>query len=328
MVSWWSLFSTALLLLLVESFMSGTRAAEQGANAVQHPKQILRTGVNLKASVLSPNTRQLADILKLTPLLLRIQSLRGRVDLARFQPNEENLASSQQLIAAIVEAELIIQEANLGVDFSLAEIMAEENVYAEVLSSYSNSRDKRIFAANAASYMTNGALWAIGEAYDIPTYKYPRLSIPSGTVSILAGIVPSLASGYTLYALNGPRKTSENDPNMLTKLFDRDVNPEIDYPIPVWEFLNKVPAGDPTGKTRREQLMDRWISDKNIPSFTDRKSADQIDVITASNPHRKGLSISTLGVREVMLQQLAAEILKMKRMLLELAMAVHGEKKV
>jgi len=89
-----------------------------------------------------------------------------------------------------------------------------------------------------------------------------------------------------------------------------------------------VPADDRSGKTRRDQLIDRWISDKNISSFTDRSSKKQLDVITASVPQRKGLSITTLTVRQVMLQQLGSEILKMKRMLLEISMVVQGEKRI
>ena len=92
--------------------------------------------------------------------------------------------------------------------------------------------------------------------------------------------------------------------------------------------MNGVPAGDKSNKTRMHQLVDRWISDKNIPNFTDRTSKKQLDVITASYPQRKGLSISTLNTRQSMLQQLSAEVLKMKRMLYELSMVVTGEKQV
>jgi hypothetical protein len=131
---------------------------------------------------------------------------------------------------------------------------------------------------------------------------------------------------YTLKAVNGKRKTSEVDPNMLAKLFGYPTNPEIEYPHSVWEYLNQVPAANPKSKKRLDQLIDRWISDSNIPDFTDRTSKKQLDVITASLAQRKGLSIGTLTTRQVMLQQLGTEIMKMKRLLLELIMTVEGEK--
>lgn len=77
-----------------------------------------------------------------------------------------------------------------------------------------------------------------------------------------------------------------------------------------------------------DQIVDRWIADSNIPGFTDRNSKQQLDVITASFAQRKGLSISTLTARSIMLQQLQAEVWKMKRMLLELAMAAQNEKQL
>ena len=113
---------------------------------------------------------------------------------------------------------------------------------------------------------------------------------------------------------------------MLAKLFDYPTNPEIDYPQPVWDFLNGVPVGDRSGKSRREQLIDRWIADKNIGAFTNRTAKRQLDRITACVPQPKGLSIDTLTTRQLMLQQLGAEIMKMKRMLYELALAVNGQK--
>jgi hypothetical protein len=147
-------------------------------------------------------------------------------------------------------------------------------------------------------------------------------------VGVLAGIVPSIASIYALYQLRGKRRTSEKDPNMLSKLFDYPTPVDVDYPRLVWEFMNSVPADDPKGKSRRDQLIDRWIADKNIPNFTDRNSSKQLDVITASIPRKHGLSIDTLNARQALLQQLSSEILKMKRMLLELTMVVHGEKTI
>jgi hypothetical protein len=131
---------------------------------------------------------------------------------------------------------------------------------------------------------------------------------------------------YALKAVDGKRTTSEVDPNMLAELFDYPCNPDTKYPRSIWEFLNAVPPLDK--KPRKVQLVDRWISDANIPNFTDRKSKKQLDVLTASVAQKKALSIATLNTRQVMLTQLGAEILKMKRLLLELAMVVHGDKRI
>ena len=113
---------------------------------------------------------------------------------------------------------------------------------------------------------------------------------------------------------------------MLAKLFGYPTNEDIEYPHSVWDYLNQVPAADLKSKKRLDVLVDRWIADSNIPGFTNRTSRSQLDVITASVAQRKGLSIGTLSARQTMLLQLSAEILKMKRMLLELAMVAQGDK--
>jgi hypothetical protein len=302
--------------------------AEAGANQEKIPKQILKTGVNLETSTVSPNGIQLAEQLALLPYLKRIQSLRGRIDPTNFETTQENLALSQQLTASTVMSMQIIDEANLSVDFVLAEINAEQNIYTELLGTFSSERDKTVFKTNAASFITNGILWALAEAYDIPTNHHPNFSTTSGTLGILAGIVPSIASGIALYQLNGKKETSEKDPNMLSRLLGYPATEDIDYPKPVWDFLTTVPASGGSIKTRKEQLIDRWIADKNISNFTDRNSKEQLDIITASNPRKKGLSISTLGARQQLLQQLSAEVLKMKRLLYELSMTVRGTKQI
>ncbi|HEY9756961.1 MAG TPA: hypothetical protein V6C97_17475 [Oculatellaceae cyanobacterium] len=301
---------------------------EPGANQEKFPKEILRSGVRLQASTISDNSRQLAEQLKLLPLLQRIQSLRGRVDPTNFEPTQANISMSQQLTASTVAAMQIIDEANLAIDYVLGEMSAEQNIYNEILSTLTSDRDKTVFKTNAVSFITNGILWALAEALDIPTNRHPNYSTSSGTFGILAGVVPSIASIVALYQLNGKKETSEQDPNMLSQILGYPANPEIEYPKPIWEFLTAVPASNESTKTRKDQLIDRWVSDKNIANFTDRNSKEQLDVMTASAPHKKGLSIANLNARQAMLQQLSAEILKMKRLLYELSMAVRGAKSV
>jgi hypothetical protein len=294
------------------------------------PKQILKTGVNLWSKGLSPNTLQLAENLKLVPILEKIQELRARTQaLDPSQPvTLENLALREELLEANIQADRIIEDANLAVDFTLAQLVAEENLYSELLASFSAERDKAVARTNAISFGTNGILWAVAEGLDIPTYRVPRYSISSGINGIIAGIVPSIASFYALKQVSGKRRTADEEGNMLAKLFEYPTNPEIDYPQPVWDFLTEVPVGDKSGKSRKDQLIDRWVVDKNIPAFTSRTAKQQLDRITGCVTRPKGLSIETLSTRQLMLQQLGAEIMKMKRMLYELTLAIDGQKRL
>lgn len=300
---------------------------EKGANSMTEPTLILRTGIDLCQSGLSPNSMQLADNIGISPILRELSGLRKQVENSAGSPTIERLSARQDLWDAELKGALALQRANLEIDFTLAEIDVEQEMYAELLATYLNDRDKALARTNATSFISNGALWAVCEGLTIPTYKHSRYAISSGITGILAGIVPSAASMYAMKQVSGKKKTSEVEPNMLAKVFDYKTNTNIEYPKTVWDYLNQVPAADPpNSSTRKEQMIDSWISDANISAFTDRSSKDQLDILTASKSHKGGLSIDTLTARKVMLQKLSAEIMKMKRMLLEIAMVLEGDK--
>ena len=332
MIKKWHGHSLYLAMLLVQTATVAsaqpTSVAAPGkeptANTLAFPRQILRTGISLNTTSLSPNTLQLANTIGLSPIFEAIQTMRSKVVVNGDSQTEDT--TNIKLLGYSQKAALLIQKTNLEIDFTLAEINAELQVYEEILATFTNDRDKLVARINAASFISNGALWAVCEGLDIPTYARPRYSVSSGTTGILAGVIPSIASMYTLKAVNGKKKTSEAEPNMLAKLFGYPTTADIEYPNSVWQFINQVPAENPQSKKRLDQLVDRWIADSNMPAFTDRNSKKQLDVITASVAQRKGLSIGTLTARQVMLNQLSAEIMKMKRMLLELTMVLDGEK--
>jgi len=292
-------------------------------NSQEFPRQILKSGVNLNRADVSPNTLQLANDIQLTPVIDRMQTLRGKLD--NLAPGAERNEARLDFLDARSEALQIITRTSLEVDFAIAEMTAEQNVYNEILSTFTNDRDKLVARVNAGSFISNGVLWAVCEGLTIPTHTRGVFAVSSGITGIAAGLVPSIASMYTLKAVNGKRKTSEVEPNMLAKIFNYPTSPEIEYPKSVWLFLNEVPADGTSSKTRKDQMIDRWITDANIPGFTGRDSKS-LDAITASVAQKKGLSIATLNTRQVMLEQLSAEVEKMKRLLLELAMVVQGDK--
>lgn len=296
------------------------------ANTQEFPTQILKTGVSLSKEGLSPNSMQLCDNIGLSSTLTRIGALRGQLAAAENAQSLTTIALKQDLFDETLAARMLVQKVSLEIDFTVAEIEAERQVYHELLTTFKNDRDKAVARTNAFAFISNGILWAVCESFVIPTYKHAIYNIPAGIVGIPAGVVPSIASMYTFKQINGKKKTSEVEPNMLAKVFDYPTNPEIEYPKSVWTYLNQVPADSSQSKNRLNQMVDRWIADSNMPAFTDKNSKKQLDVLTASAEQKKSLTIATLTARSVMLDQLLAEINKMKRMLLELDMVVAGNK--
>ncbi len=300
---------------------------EANANSLNFPRQILRTGVNLDTPDLSANSKQLAKTIGLTPLLNEIDSLEAAMSQSQAG-SIERLGIRQDLLEAKQKAFLKIVKTCFEVDFTIAEIDAELQVYDEILSSYIDERERMTNRTNTAAFVSNGILWAVAEALTIPGFARPRFSIPSGITGIPAGLVPSIASLWTMKLSQGKSRTSEDQPNMLSRIFGYPVTDDVDFPDTVWDFFKQVPPGSKDERNRFEVLVDRWIADANIPDFNDRSNREQLDVLTASVPRKKGLSIDTLRARKVMLKQLSAEIMKMKRLLLELVMVVNGEKEL
>lgn len=283
------------------------------ANIEDVPQPILRTGTELNTVSLSPNAAQLADILGIRDLLQRVEQLRS-------DPH------SKEFLEAKLEALQILQQTSLEVDFVRANCDDEVSVIREMLANAISRRDRKVAITNAASFITNGILWSICEGLGIPTYSKPKLSVPAGTVGILAGIVPSVGSTYAIKMAAGDKRKYIPSPNMLCQIFDLPTVPETSLPRVVWEYLTSVPPGDQSGIARRDQIIDRWIADDNIESFTDRNSKQQIAIVTGYSDKPLTVTIEVLLTRQTMLEQLCSEVFKMKRLLLELNMVVTGRK--
>lgn len=321
------LLSTLSVLLLAQS-QPQAFAATSLPNSVRVPGKILQAKIDLHSRTVSPEAVAFAEQLELLPLLHRLQSLREQVKSRANSNDPESMALRLEFNELREEALEKIQEVDLEVDYVEAQITEEQSLYADMLQHMSTERDKNIAITNATAFGTNGILWAVCEALAIPTYKQPRLSISSGIVGILAGVVPTFASFYAMRQVAGKKYSYNEEPNMLAKIFDRPVSLHCEYPDCVWTYLNSVPPNDSSGRRRVDQIVDRWVADKNIPSFTSRASERQVDVITGTKTIPKTLTIDLLSTRQTMLDQLTSEILKMKRLLLEIMLVVRGNKQI
>lgn len=321
-------FFALSLTIFLTTLPQASLAAPAMPNSVQVPGKILQVKIDLRSQNISPEAVSLSDQLKLAPLLRTIQALRLQTRARSGAADVDTLAMRLELNETREEALEIIQQTNLEADYVEAQIVEEQSLYADMLQHMTSARDRSVAITNAVSFGTNGALWAACEAIAIPSYKQPILSVPSGILGVLAGVVPSFASFYAMRQVAGKRYSFNEEPNMLAKLFDRPVALHCEYPDSVWTYLNSVPPSDASGKRRVDQIIDRWVEDKNIPSFTSRTSDRQVDLVTGSKSIPKTLTIDLLSTRQTMLDQLTSEILKMKRLLLELMLVVRGTKQI
>ena len=277
---------------------------------------------NPHSSDLSPDAVQLANTLGLTEKLSKLKDLQK-------QAQQANGSTPMELRQDITESRIeileIIEQARLDIDFVAAEIEEEQAAIEEVLKWYINERDERVTRANVNAFRTNGVLWAAAEAFTVPSYKYPRLSIPSGILGIVAGLVPSMFSEIALRSGGGLHHERKAYPNMLCKFYDLPTSPRTEYPESIWTHLNLPPSGKDT-RTRRAILMDHWIDNKNIRTLSQGVSKQKIDRIAGVD--QTDISIDLLNDRASMLRELKAVVLQITRPLMELNMCLRDKKQV
>ncbi len=271
-------------------------------------------------STVSPLGLQVAQLLNIEDSLHRLEEMRKQ--LAAAHNPKPSLETRQDYLELKVDMIAAIEQARLDIDFVIAEIEDEHARITELYQACDDERTRRINRANINAFRTNGVLWAVAEGLDIPTYKHPKYSIPSGTIGIIAGLVPSI---FSLYATRVPQEhyARSSYPNLLCKIFDYPTNPRIEYPDTVWAFLNAKPIEEPT-KSRRAIMIEYWRTDKNMQFFKHHNDSSSLDSLTGTK--QGDLTIELLSDQLLMLRELKAIVLQMNRPLMELMMLVRGQK--
>lgn len=270
---------------------------------------------------MSADAEQLADLLGISGKLRRLLELKqgGESD----QVNLQGLNRHEEICDLKFDILETVEETRLQIDFVQAEIDEEMGILEEAMRIYRDNRDETVNRANKLAFRTNGVLWSVAEALTIPTFKYPRLALPSGTVGIIAGIVPSIFSEYATFASSGSRYARSSYPNILTGIYDLPIIPRITFPDIVWRYLNAHPSGD--SRSRKEVLRERWLANANIHVFKDGISPRKIKLLTGNEPYTSDLDL--ISDKLIMLNQVKVVVLQMSRPLLEICMAVRGKKR-
>ncbi len=306
-------------------------AAVSGAHAKtgRFPSPYTLSNTEISSSLLSAEAQQLAKQLNIETRLRRLEQLQqavGATTAATASPSANGVSIEQRLELLELKQELteILEQTRMEIDYARSALFLEEAIQTELVRAYSSERDTHVLESNLWSFRTNGVLWTLAEALSIPTYSHPRYSVSSGTLGILAGLVPTAFSIVAARESKGGKFERPGFPNMLAKIFDYKVGPMVDYPPSVWTFLHSSPP-HLAEKSRIDILVEEWLEDKNIKIFTSRTNKSQLDRLTGNAT--QNLSVDLLADRVAMLTQLDALIALMNRPVLELMLAVRGSKR-
>jgi hypothetical protein len=134
------------------------------------------------------------------------------------------------------------------------------------------------------------------------------LQLPSGEnkassiVGIAAGVLSSTLAISGIRAQKGGTRLFEFNSNMLAEMFDRPTLGDSRYDQIVGSFLNEVAPTDEEGLTRKERLIQTWITLKRTDPPSTSAGKNKIDRVTSSafrqigsNHRRLGRSFGNVG---------------------------------
>ena len=236
-------------------------------------------------------------------------------ELVRNQTDPLKITPLRQVIIEKVFA------ASLEVDATIAQIDNEIAQSNEVRGYLSDKRDKAVNRANLLSIVSGGTLGAASEGLQLPSGENRASSL----VGIAAGVVASSLAVSGIRAQRGGTRLFDFDSNMLAELLDRPVLDDSRYDPIVWSFLNDVAPTDAEGLTRKEQLIQTWITLKRTDPPSSSAGKNKIARVTSRPSDKLPLIIDDLEDRSAMLEDVRAKVSFLKRDLAVLLRSLPGQ---
>jgi len=217
----------------------------------------------------------------------------------------------QQILETVVAA-------SLQVDATIAQIDNEIAQSNEIRGYLSDQRDKTVNRANLLSVVSAGTLGAASAGLQLPAGENKASSL----VGIAAGLVSSSLAISGIRAQKGRTRIFDFNSNMLAEFFGRPALLDSRYDAIVWSFLNDVAPADQEGLTRKERLIQTWITLKRTDPPSTSSGKDKIDRVTSQPSDKLPLTIDDLEDRSAMLEDVRAKVSFLKRDLAALLLSL------
>lgn len=165
-------------------------------------------------------------------------------------------------------------------------------------------RDTAIRYNNILNFTSGGALAMTQGSISIGTPM--RYQNAGNELGVIAGALTALIGAYALKIQKGAKRSSDRDPNMLAPIFGLVPNEPNKYPPSVWNYLNEKEPGQK--KTRREQLIDRWVKLNYIEPLDKPSSKKHLEELSGAIALHKEVTIDLLRDRIPMLEDVRAAV--------------------
>ncbi len=257
---------------------------------------LLTLSLTVSANAQQLTSETTAKLVGVLPEITQLRQLSSHTDPAtRWQILWLHQHISEQVMAA-----------SLQVDATIAQIDNEISRANELRGFLSDRRDATVSRANLLSILIGGGLGATSSGLQLSS----TLDKPAAAVGIASGTLSASLALAGIRAQKGHTSQFDFSSNMLAEFFDRPALTDSRYPATIWTFLNQDPANSPTGLSRKQQLLQTWVTVRRIDSLS---SADKIDRLTSQPSELLQLTIDDLEDRAAMLQDVRARISFLKR---------------
>jgi len=253
-----------------------------------------------------------AQVMRTAKIIQVLPEINQLNELVRNQSDASKITPIRQVIVEKVLA------ASLEVDATIAQIDNEIAQSNEVHGYLSDRRDKAVNRANLLSIVSGGTLGATSAGLQLPSGE----NKPSSLVGIAAGVLSSTLAISGIRAQKGGTRLFDFSSNMLAELFDRPALGDSRYDPIVWSFLNDVAPTDEDGLTRKERLLQTWITLKRTDPPSTSAGKNKIDRVTSQPSDKLPLTIDDLEDRSAMLEDVRAKISFLKRDLAALLLSL------
>ncbi len=208
----------------------------------------------------------------------------------------------QDVTEALLEAYFDVQESIAAID---DEIDHTQRLQDEM----SDQRDKAIKYNNILNFASTGTLSILSGSSQLrPQVHFQNAA---DIFTITAGGVAATLSAYALKQQSGGKRNAPRNPNMLAQILGRPVPQELQLPDSVWTFMCDTPPG--STKSRKQLLIDKWVSAKRIDDPTSKSGQKDIDRLSGSVDLHKAVTIDMLNNRVIMLSELKVTMAQMSR---------------
>jgi hypothetical protein len=263
--------------------------------------------------MLSPSALQVAHIIGVEPLIMRLSSLAASKDIGDVTGMSlEELSLRQQITEAVVVASLDVDDVFDRIDYERAQIIELRDILR-------SNRDRAVGTTSVATLAIGTGLGVISGVL-----QFSDTTKGAGNaIGFAAGGISTLLSFHSIRQQRSGKRPAWVFPDMLSPLFGVSQEQQGSYPNTIWTYLNSAPPGGTSQASRRARILEEWKAANRFDPLDSPQGKAKIALLTDTKAANKKLSIDLLSERSAMLADVRNELSSVKRELRDLLRGVR-----